>query len=113
MDQYVDNDARGHWNTYSTVASLGEVQPDDEGLGNTPDDEDDVGLPTNVLKRNRPSKLVKQTTSIDCQTRECHTLGTHLERQNLHGVQSLKRSNAEREDSAEHENHGDGSLGSA
>ena len=99
------------WCTYSSIACLWEPQPDDTGLGNTPDDKDDISLPANILKRHRPSKLIQQTTSIDSQTRERHSLGTHFERQDFNRVQGLQRGKAEREDSAKHEDHGDGGFG--
>lgn len=49
----------------------------------------------------RPSELVEKTTSGNGQVGEGHTLGTHLERQDLDGVERLKWSDAETVDDGE------------
>src|SRR5690606_20567921 len=62
----------------------------DGGLDETPDDEDDVGLPLDLLKGNWPGELVEETSSVDSEGGESHTLGTLLEGENLDWVESLE-----------------------
>lgn len=53
-------------NSYSAVSGLREPILDNDGLSNTPDSEDDIRLPSNVLKRDRPSKLVDEKYQPRC-----------------------------------------------
>lgn len=53
--------------TYSAVAGFREKEVHDDSLSSTPGDKDDVSLPANTLERDWPSKLVKQTASVDSQ----------------------------------------------
>lgn len=75
--------------SYSAITSLREEEVHDGGLSSAPDDEDDISLPSDALERDRPGELVQETTSVDRQTGEGHTLGTHLEGKNLDWEESL------------------------
>lgn len=75
--------------TYSAVAGFREEEVHDGGLSRAPDDEDDISLPSDALQRDRPGELVEEPTSVDRQTGEGHTLGTHLEGKNLDWKESL------------------------
>lgn len=72
--------------TYSTLPCLREKEVEDCPLYRTPEDEDDVSMPTNVLEGHRPCKLPKQAAGTDGQAGKRHTLGAHLERENLNRV---------------------------
>lgn len=63
--------------------------PDNESLNGTPDDEDDVELPLDVLQGDGVSELVDQHGSGKRQIREGHALSAHLEGQDFDGVKSL------------------------
>lgn len=97
--------------TYSAVTSLWEEKVHDNSLSRAPDNEDDIGLPSNVLEGDRPCKLVEKTAGVDSQTGECHSLGSHLKGKDLNRVEGLKRCDTEREEGAEHEDHGNGRFG--
>lgn len=56
--------------------------------------------------------MVDESTEVDEETRECHTLGTHLEGEDLDGVEGLERSPSERVDSLEDVDHGNNGKGS-
>ena len=75
--------------TYSAVTSLREEEVHDGGLSRAPDDEDDISLPSDALERDGPGELVEETTSVDRQTGEGHTFGTHLEGKNFDWKESL------------------------
>lgn len=85
---------------------------DDGGLDNTPDDEDDVSLPGNLLKGNWPSELVEETSSVDGKGGESHTLGTLLEGQDLDWVQGLEWSETDGVEDTEDEDEADGTTSS-
>lgn len=74
-------------------------------MDNTPDHEDNVGLPLNLLKGLWETKLVDEGTEVDEETGESHTLGTHLEGEDLDWVESLERCPSERVDGLEDVNH--------
>jgi hypothetical protein len=98
--------------TYSSVFGFWEPTPHYPSLAAAPYNKAYIRLPSNVLQSDGPSELVEQATGVDSQTGKRHTFGSHLERQHLNRIQSLKRRNAEREDCSEHEDHGDGGFGS-
>lgn len=98
--------------TYSTVLGLGNEVPDDGSLDETPDHEDNVCLPLDVLESDWESELVDESTTGDEKVREGHSLGTHFEGEDLDGVESLKWGPAERIDSLEDIDHSNsGSTG--
>lgn len=74
------------------------------------DGEDDIGVPANVLHGDGPGKLVEETADVDGEGGKGHTLGTHLERQNLDGEQGLERGDTDGVDGAEDEDHGERGL---
>ena len=69
--------------TYSSVLGLREPHVDNYSLGGAPRDKYYIRLPSNVLERDGPGKLVEQATGVDSQTGERHTFGTHFEGQHL------------------------------
>lgn len=73
-----------------------------------PDGKDDVGFPPDLIHGNGPGELVQEASSGDSEARETHALGTHLERQDLDGIQGLKRSEAHRVDSTKNKHEGKG-----
>jgi hypothetical protein len=74
---------------YCAVLGLGDPEVDDDGLYSAPDCEDDVRVPPDFLHGYWPCELVEQTSSCDRKTREAHSLGAHLEGEDLDGVQGL------------------------
>jgi hypothetical protein len=102
------------WNevvTYSAVLSLWGEEEGKTGLDQTPDHEDEVSLPSNLLKGLWETELVDKSTEVDEETRESHTLGTHLVGEDLDWVKSLERSPSERVDSLEDVDHGNNTNG--
>ena len=55
--------------------------------------------------------MVDEGSGVDEETGESHTLGTHLEGEDLDGVESLERGPTERVDSLEDIDHGNHSSG--
>lgn len=51
--------------TYSSLSGLREEEVCEDALGKGPDNEDDIGLPLDLLDGNRPSKLVEEAGSVD------------------------------------------------
>lgn len=92
---------------------FGDEKVDHDSLESAPDNEDDVGLPANLLEGDGPGKLVKETGGVDSERGEGHTLGTHLVREDFDGVESLERSPANRVEHAEHEDEANGTTGSS
>lgn len=90
---------------YSAVLSLGDEHPDEASLDNTPDHEDEVGLPFDVVKSDWETELVDEGSSGDEHVRESHSLGTHLEGENFDRVECLHRSPAKGVDSLEDVDH--------
>lgn len=80
--------------TYSSVLGLGDEEVENDGLNDTPDTEDNVGLPGNVLQSDGDTKLHDKHGSVGEEGAEGHTLGSHLVAENLDGVESLERSPA-------------------
>lgn len=74
-------------------------------MDKTPDHEDNVGLPLDVVKSDGESELVDESTAGNEQVGESHSLGTHLEGEDLDGVESLKWGPSERVDSLENVDH--------
>lgn len=77
-------------------------------MDSAPDDEDNICLPSDILQRDGPSKLVDETSNVNGQAGETHALGTHLKGEDLDRVKSLKRSETERVDEAKDVHHGEG-----
>lgn len=96
----------------SAALGLGDEEVDDEDLEGTPRNEDDVGLPSDLLKGNGPGELVEETSSVDGERGEGHTLGTLLEGEDLDGVEGLERSETNGVEHAEHEDEADSGAGS-
>ena len=92
--------------TYSSLASLWEEKVGNDAHECTPDDEDDVALPLDLLDGDRPGELIDQASGVDEETLERHTLGTDLVAEHLDGVQGLQRCEVERVDCAEEEDEG-------
>jgi hypothetical protein len=84
--------------TYSAVLGLRNEEVDDSGLNSTPDGEDNIRAPSDLLQGNRPCELVQETSSGNGEARETHTLCTHFEREDFNGIQGLERSEAYRVD---------------
>lgn len=87
--------------TYSAVLGLGHHEVDDASLDETPDHENEVALPLDVLQSNGEAELVDKRADADEQAGEGHALGTHLEGEDFDGVESLHGRPAERIDSLE------------
>lgn len=100
--QLLEGSALGFW----------DEEVDDDGLDGTPDNEDDVGLPGNLLKGNWPGKLVEETGGVDSEGGEGHTLGTLLEGEDLDWVESLEWGETNGVEDTEDEDESDGSTGS-
>jgi hypothetical protein len=92
----------------SAVLSLGHHEIEDGRLDGVPDNENDVSLPLDLGKGDRPGELVEQATGVDSEGRESHALGAHLERKHFDRVQSLERCETDGIDCAENEDHSDG-----
>ena len=75
--------------TYCAVLGLGDEVPDDTSLDGTPDGEDDVGLPGDVDEGDGDTELVGEEADGGEQVGEGHSLGAHLEGEDLDGVESL------------------------
>lgn len=97
--------------TYSAVLGLWSEQEGDTSLDNTPDHEDEVSLPSDLCESLWETELVDEGTEVDEKTGESHTLGTHLEGEDLDWVESLERSPSERVDGLEDVDHGDDGNG--
>lgn len=52
--------------SYGSVLGLRKEEIEDNGLNGIPDNEDDVGLPANIGKGDRPGELIKKTTGVHC-----------------------------------------------
>ena len=76
--------------TYCAVLGFWDEVPDDTGLNSTPHGEDDISLPCNVDKCHGNTELVGKETNGGEQVGEGHSFGTHLEGEDLDGVQSLE-----------------------
>ena len=76
-------------------------------MNQTPDHEDEVSLPLNLGKGLWESELVDKGTEVDEETGESHSLGAHLEGEDLDGVESLKWGPSEGVDRLEDVDHGD------
>src|SRR5690606_8083898 len=63
----------------SAALGLWDEEVDNSGLDRTPNDEDEVSLPCNLLKGDGPCELVEETGGVDSEGGEGHTLGTLLE----------------------------------
>lgn len=75
--------------TYSSVLGLWDEDVDDGSLDSTPAAEDNVGSPRDTLKSDRDTELVGKKTNSGEQVGESHSLGAHLEGQDLDWVESL------------------------
>jgi len=93
------------------VLGLGHHEVEDGRLHKVPDDEDDVGLPLDLLESDGPRELAHHAAGVDGERGEGHALGTHLEGEDFDGVQGLERGETNGVDGAEDEDHGDGCLG--
>lgn len=80
--------------TYSSVFRLRNEEVDDGGLYSAPDGEDNICAPSDFVHGNWPSELIQHASSSDGEAGEAHSLGTHLEREDLDRVQGLERSEA-------------------
>ena len=89
--------------TYRALPGLGEDEVCNDTLESTPDNEDDVCLPFDLLERNGPSELVHEAGGIDREGLQSHTLGSDFEAETLDGIQRLQRSDVEGVDGAEDE----------
>lgn len=95
----------GWWGkTYSSLAGLREEEVGNDTLSSTPNNEDDVGLPLNVLDGDGPGELVQETGTVDEKGLEGHTLGTNLEGDTFDGVESLQWGDVEGVDDGKDEN---------
>lgn len=97
--------------TYCALAGLGEEEVGNDTLDGTPDDEDDVRLPFDLLNGDWPGELVDQAGGIDEETLESHTLRSDFERDTLDWVESLERSNVERVNGAKDKDEGQDGVG--
>lgn len=91
--------------TYSAVLGLGDKDPDEASLDNTPDHEDKVSLPCNIGKSDWETELVDESSSGDEHVREGHSLGTHLEGEDFDRVERLHGGPAKGVDSLEDVDH--------
>ena len=64
--------------TYSSVLGLGDEEVEDTGLADTPDAEDNVCLPGDVLQSDGNTELHDKHSSVGEERAEGHTLGSHL-----------------------------------
>lgn len=96
--QLFQSAALGFWNE----------EVDDSGLDQTPDDEDDVSLPLDLLEGNWPGELVEKTGGVDGKGGESHTLSTLLEGQDFDWVESLEWGETNGVEDTEDENETDG-----
>jgi hypothetical protein len=94
----------------SSVLGLRDEEVEDDGLHDTPNAEDDVGLPSNVLQSDRNTKLHDKHGSVGEEGAEGHALGSHLVAENLNGVESLKGSPANGVEDLEEVDPGEDSL---
>jgi hypothetical protein len=94
----------------SSVLGLGDEEVENDGLDDTPDAEDNVGLPGNVLQSDGDTELHDKHSSVGEERAECHTLSSHLVAENLDGVESLERSPADRVEDLEEVDPGQDSL---
>jgi hypothetical protein len=94
----------------SAVLGLGHHEVEDGRLHEIPDDENDVSLPLDVLESHGPRELTEHATGVDGKGGEGHALGTHLEGEDLDGVQGLERGETDGIDGAEDEDHRNGCL---
>lgn len=97
--------------TYSAVLGLWGEEESHTGLDQTPDHEDEVSLPSDLVKSLWETELIDKGTEVDEETGESHTLGTHLVGEDLDWVKCLERSPSERVYSLEDVDHGDDSNG--
>ena len=81
--------------TYRSLPGLWEDKVCNDTLKSTPDDEDDVCLPCNLLERDGPSELIHEAGGIDSKALQRHTFGSNLEAEALDWVQRLQRSDVE------------------
>lgn len=79
---------------YSAILCLGDEEIDDSGLYSTPDGEDNIGPPSDLIHGNRPGELIQEASGSDSKTREAHSLCTHFKREDLDRIQCLERSEA-------------------
>jgi len=93
----------------SAVLGLWGEEISDPGLDQTPNHEDEVSLPLDLFESLWETELVDEGTKVDEETGESHSLGAHLEGEDLDWVKSLKWGPSERVDRLEdidHNNHG-------
>jgi hypothetical protein len=76
----------------SAILGLGDEEVEDDGLADTPDAEDNVGLPRDVLESNRDTELHDKHSGIGEERAEGHTLGSDLVTEDLDRVEGLERS---------------------
>lgn len=77
--------------TYSTVLRLRNEKVDDRSLEEIPHHKNDIRLPGNLFKRDRPCELVDETSGANSKVRKCHPLRAHLKTQHLNRIQRLQR----------------------
>ncbi|KXS95351.1 hypothetical protein AC578_9349 [Pseudocercospora eumusae] len=73
-----------------TTFRLRKQEVEDSCLHRTPDDENDVCLPSDVMEGDWPGELVEQTTGVHSQAGESHSLSSPLERQDLDRIKCLQ-----------------------
>lgn len=76
----------------SSVLGLRYEEVKNDGLADTPDAEDDIGLPGNVLESDRNTELHDKHGSVGEERAEGHTLGSDLVAEDLDRVEGLERS---------------------
>lgn len=96
----------GQGQAYSAILGLRDKDVDDSSLDQTPDHEDDVGLPLDLLQGDGETELVDERTDGGEHVREGHSLSAHLEGEHLDGVKGLEWGPAERVDGLEDVDHG-------
>lgn len=94
----------------SAVLGLRDEEVKDDGLANTPDAENNVSLPRDVLQSNGNTELHDKHSSVGEERAEGHTLGSDLVAEDLNGVEGLERSPANRVEDLEEVNPGQNSL---
>jgi len=94
------------------VLGLWDPEVDDGRLDAAPDGEDDICVPPDLLHGHWPSELVEEISGCDGETGESHSLGAHLEGEDLDRVQSLEGREADGVHGTEDEDEGQASSSS-
>lgn len=65
--------------TYGTLLGLGDEEVNNRSLNSTPNAEDDVGVPSDMLQSNGPDELVEDRNDVHDEVTEGHTLCSNFE----------------------------------